>query len=162
MKTCGVPRGVKRNPRRASGEKIPNPSISTVFPAITPRNTIRATCWQASQHLGTPLPSLAPEGQPAAGSRPKAAQTRQPRLFPLAQAVEYFLNHPVQPVGRFAPCSARLAGHLFRNFRLLHSDFTLATEKWPEPLRPCPHQDNHLYLSNLRNRKKLKTVVNRT
>src|ERR1035441_4720683 len=132
-------------------KKIPNPSISTVFPAITPRNTIRATCWQASQHLGTPLPSLPPEGQPAAGSRPKAAQTRQPRLFPLAQAVEYFLHHPVQPVGRFAPCSARLAGPLFRPFRLLSSLFPLPNRKCPEPLRPCPHQDNHLCLSNLGN-----------
>ena len=112
---------------------MPNPSISTVFPAATPRSTMRATCWQESQHLGTPLPSLPLEGQPAVGPRPKAPQSRKPRLFPLAQAVEYFLNHPVQPVGRLAACSARLAGHLFRNFRLLHSDFTLATENGPAP-----------------------------
>jgi hypothetical protein len=112
---------------------MPNPSISTVCPAATPRNTIRATCWQASQHLGTPLPSLPLEGQPAAGSWPKAAQTGKPRLFPLAQAVQYILDHPIQAVGRLAPCSARLAGHLFRDFRFLHSDFTLATQKWPEP-----------------------------
>jgi hypothetical protein len=94
---------------------------------------MRATCWQESQHLPTPLRPLPLKGQPAAGSRPKAPQTRKPRLFPLAQAVEYFLNQPVQAVGRFAACTARLAGHPFRNFRLLHSDFTLATGKWSEP-----------------------------
>jgi hypothetical protein len=93
---------------------------------------MRATCWQESQHSATPLCPLPLEGQPAAGSRAKAPQTRKPRLFPLAHAVEYFLNQPVQAVGGFAPCSARLAGHLCRNFRLLHSDFTLATGKWPE------------------------------
>src|ERR1035441_2673040 len=120
---------------------MPNPSISTVFPAIAPRNTIRATCWQASQHLGTPLPSLPLEGQPAVCSRTKAAQTRKPRLFPLAEAVEYFLNHTVQPVGRLAPCSARLAGHLFRDFRLLHPDFTLATGNRPAPQKLSHNQD---------------------
>jgi hypothetical protein len=31
-----------------------------------------------------------------------------------------------------------LAGHLLRNFRLLHPDFTLATGKWPEPQRLFP------------------------
>src|ERR1017187_4046466 len=112
---------------------MPSPSISTVFPSATPRSTMRATCWQESQHLATPLRPLPLEGQTAAGSRPKAPQTRKPRLFPLAQTVEYFLNQPVQAVGRFAPCSARLAGHLLRNFRLLHSDFTLATGKCLEP-----------------------------
>src|ERR1039458_2270163 len=70
---------------------MPRPSISTVFPSATPRSTMRATCWQESQHSATPLHPLPLEGQPAAGSRAKAPQTRKPRLFPLAQPDEYFL-----------------------------------------------------------------------
>jgi hypothetical protein len=89
------------------------------------------------------------ENQPAAGSRPKAPQTGEPRFLALAEAVEYILNHAVQPVGCLAPCSARLAGHLFRDFRLLHFDFTLATEKWPEPQGLCRCRDKHLFLRNL-------------
>src|ERR1035437_2009603 len=112
---------------------MPKPSISTVFPSATPRSTMRATCWQESQHSDTPLHPLPLEGQAAAGSRPKASQTRKPRLFPMAQADEYFLHHPVQAVGGLAPSYARLAGHFLCNVRLLHSDFTLATGKWPEP-----------------------------
>jgi hypothetical protein len=123
---------------------------------------MHATCWQESQHLGTPLPSLPLEGQSAAGPRPKAPQSRKPRLFPFAQAVEYFLNHPVQPVGRLAPGPARLAGHPFRNFRLLHSDFTLATGNRPEPQKLFSDQCNQFFFHNLANRNKLETGVNRT
>jgi hypothetical protein len=94
---------------------------------------MRATCSQESQHLGTPLPSLALEGQAAIRARPKTSQAGKPRFFPLAQAAEYFLNHPVQPIGRLAACPARLASHLFCDFRLLHPDFTLATGKRPGP-----------------------------
>jgi hypothetical protein len=92
---------------------------------------MRATCSQASQHLGTTLPSLPLEGHTAIGAGPKTPQAGKPRLFSPAHAAEYFLNHPVQAIGRFAPCPARLASHLFRNFRLLHPDFTLSTEKRP-------------------------------
>src|ERR1019366_8558339 len=117
---------------------MPRPSISTVFPSVTPRSTMRATCWQESQHSATPLHPLPLEGQAAVGSRAKASATRKPRLFPLAQADEYFLHHPVQAVGGLAPCYARLAGHLLRNFFLLHAAFTPTTGKWSEPpgLRP--------------------------
>src|ERR1019366_9315226 len=121
---------------------MPRPSISTVFPSATPRSTMRATCWQESQHSATPFRPLPLEGQPAAGSGPKAPQTGKPRLFPLAHAVEDFLTQPVQAVGGFAPCAARLAGHLLRNFRLLHADFTLATGKWPEPQGLFREEDN--------------------
>src|SRR5260370_15451688 len=93
---------------------------------------MRATCWQASQHLGTPFPSFTFEAQAAVGPGSKTSQSRQPRFSPLAQAVEYFLNHPIQPVGRLGPRPTRLPGHHFRNFRLLHSVFTLTTEKRPE------------------------------
>src|SRR5260370_2103888 len=90
---------------------------------------MRATCWQASQQLGTSLPSFTFEAQAAVGPGSKTSQSRQPRSFPVAQAVEYLLNHPVQPVGRLGPRPARLPGHHFRNFRLLHSAFTLTIEK---------------------------------
>src|ERR1019366_414828 len=118
---------------------MPRPSISTVFPSATPRSTMRATCWQESQHSATPLHLLPPEGQAAARSGTKAPQTPKLPRFPLTQADEYFLHHPVQAVGGLAPCYARLAGHLLRNFRLLHADFTLATGKWPEPPGLCSH-----------------------
>src|ERR1039457_2268998 len=113
---------------------MPRPSISTVFPSATPRSTRRATCGQESQHSAMPLRPLPLEGQPATGSGPKAPQARKPRLFPLAHAVEYFLNQPVQAVGGLPLCSARLAGHLRRNFGLLPYHFTLATRESAEPL----------------------------
>src|ERR1017187_3717633 len=128
---------------------MPRPSISTVFPSATPRSTMRATCWQESQHSAMPLRPLPLEGQPATGSGPKTPQARKPRLFPLAHAVEYFLNQPVQAVGGLPLCSARLAGHLLRNFGLLHYDFTLATGKGAEPRGLSPGSDNQLFFKNL-------------
>src|SRR5260370_9536442 len=141
---------------------MPNPSISTVFRAAARRNTMRATCWQASQHLGTSLSSLPFEGQPSVGARSKTPQSRQPGFFPLAQAVEYFLDHPVQPVGRLAPCPARLPGHQFRNFRLLHSAFTLTTEKRSEARLGHVQRSNYPIINNLISWKKLKSAVTRT
>jgi hypothetical protein len=91
------------------------------------------------------------ENQPAVGSRPKAPQTGKPRFFPVAQAIEYLLNHSIQPVGRLASCSARLTGHLFRDFRLLHSDFTLATQKRPKPQGLSQCRDNPLFLKDFAN-----------
>jgi hypothetical protein len=65
---------------------MPSPSISTVLPAATPRNTMRATCSQASQHLGTPLSSLSLEGHAAIRARPKTPQAGKPGFFSLSQA----------------------------------------------------------------------------
>jgi hypothetical protein len=94
---------------------------------------MRATCRQESQHSGTPFASFPLESQPAVGPLAETPQAGKAGLFPVAQAVEYFLHQPIQPVGRLASCSTRLAGHPFRNFRLLHADFTLATGNRQNP-----------------------------
>jgi hypothetical protein len=73
------------------------------------------------------------EGEAAIRAWPEGSQAGKPRFFSLAQAAEYFLNHPVQAIGRLAACPAGLASHLFGNFRLLHPDFTLSTGKRPSP-----------------------------
>jgi hypothetical protein len=89
------------------------------------------------------------EGQAAIRARPETPQAGEPRFFSLAQAAEYFLNHPVQAVGRLAACPAGLAGHLFGNFRLLHPDFTLATRKRPSPGKRRKRRHNRLFFNSL-------------
>jgi hypothetical protein len=81
---------------------------------------MRATCRQELQHLLTMFVSLRLKDQASVRPGSKKSQSRQPRLFPFAQAIEYFANYAVQTIRRFARRHARLPGHSSGDFRFPH------------------------------------------